>query len=92
MGACQFVSMSLPQWLAKKKAEDKAAKEHRKPEVAQNSQTKMMQYYMLVMILAFGLMWPAAMSVYWAIYSLVTIAKTLIVQKIIDSRKEGANA
>jgi YidC/Oxa1 family membrane protein insertase len=76
--------------LAKKKAEEEAAKHHRKPEVAQNQQSKMMQYYMLVMILVFGLMWPAAMSVYWAIYSIVTIVKTLLVQKIIDNRKEGA--
>ena len=46
-----------------------------------------MQIYMLVMILVFGLMWPAAMSVYWTIYSLVTIVKTLIVQKIVDDRQ-----
>jgi YidC/Oxa1 family membrane protein insertase len=90
MGVCQFLSMQLPQWIAKKKAEELAAKQHRKPDVPQNQQSKMMQYYMLVMILVFGLMWPAAMSVYWAIYSIVTIVKTLLVQKIIDNRKEGA--
>ena len=90
MGVCQYFSMQLPQMLAKKKAEEESAKHHRKPEVAQNQQSKMMQYYMLVMILVFGLMWPAAMSVYWAIYSIVTIVKTLLVQKIIDNRKEGA--
>ena len=90
MGVCQYFSMQLPQMLAKKKAEEEAAKHHRKPEVAQNQQSKMLQYYMLVMILVFGLMWPAAMSVYWAIYSIVTIVKTLLVQKIIDNRKEGA--
>ena len=90
MGVCQFLSMQLPQMLAKKKAEEEAAKHHRKPAEASNSQTKMMQYYMLAMILVFGLMWPAAMSVYWAIYSMVTIVKTLLVQKIIDNQKAGA--
>ena len=90
MGVCQYFSMQLPQMLAKKKAEEEAAKHHRKPEVAQNQQSKMMQYYMLVMILVFGLMWPAAMSVYWTIYSIVTIVKTILVQKIIDKQKEGA--
>ncbi|MBQ9326987.1 MAG: membrane protein insertase YidC [Solobacterium sp.] len=91
MGICQFFSMMLPQMLAKKKAEQEAAKHHRKPETAQNSQQKIMQYYMMAMILVFGLMWPAAMSVYWAIYSLVTILKTLLVQKIIEKQqKEGA--
>jgi YidC/Oxa1 family membrane protein insertase len=89
MGVCQYFSMQLPQMLAKKKAEEEAAKHHRKPAEPSN-QNKMMQYYMLAMILVFGLMWPAAMSVYWAIYSLVTIVKTLLVQKIIDnSNKEG---
>ncbi len=88
MGICQYLSMNLPQYMAKKKAEEDAAKHHRKPETTQNSQSKMMQYYMLVMILVFGLMWPAAMSVYWTIYSIVTIVKTLLVQKIIDNQKK----
>jgi len=92
MGLCQFVSMNLPQWLAKKKAEAEAEKHHRKAPETTNSQSKMMQYYMLAMILVFGLMWPTAMSIYWAIHSCVTIVKTLLVQKIIDSKKEGAKA
>ena len=48
----------------------------------------MMMMYMTAMILIFGLMWPTAMSIYWSIYSLVNIAKTLIVQKIIDDKKK----
>ena len=55
-------------------------------------QSKMMQYYMMAMILVFGMMWPTAMSIYWTIYSLVTIVKTLLVQKIIDKKKEGETA
>ncbi len=92
MGVAQYFSMQMPQIIAKKKAEKEAEKHHRKPDVPQNSQSKMMQYYMLIMIMVFGLMWPAAMSVYWAIYSVVTIVKTLLVQKIIDNQqqKEGA--
>ena len=90
MGVCQYFSKQLPQILAKKKAQEEAEKHHRKPAETGNSQSKMMQYYMLAMIMVFGLMWPAAMSVYWAIYSLVTIVKTLLVQKIIDRQKEGA--
>ena len=89
MGLCQFLSMMLPQLINKKKAEAEAAKHHRKPQnTSASSQTKFMQYYMVGLIMIFGLMWPAAMSVYWTIYSLVNIAKTLIVQKIIDSKKE----
>lgn len=87
MAVLQYLSMNLPMWINKKKAEAEAAKHHRKPqEPASNTQTKIMQWYMFALILVFGLMWPAAMSVYWAIYSAVTIVKTLIVQKVIDSR------
>lgn len=90
MAVCQYFSMMLPQWLAKKREEEAAAKAHRRPE-PQSNQNKMMQYYMLVMILVFGLIWPAAMAIYWAINSLVTIVKTLVVQSIINKKnlKEG---
>lgn len=93
MAALQYLSMNLPMWINKKRAEEDALKHHRKPqEPAANTQTKIMQWYMFALILVFGLMWPAAMSVYWAIYSAVTIVKTLIVQKVIDSHnaKEAA--
>lgn len=93
MAALQYLSMNLPMWINKKRAEEDAIKHHRKPqEPAANTQTKIMQWYMFALILVFGLMWPAAMSVYWAIYSAVTIVKTLIVQKVIDSHnaKEAA--
>ncbi len=91
MGICQFFSMMLPQWTARKKAEQEAAKHHKKPEKP-STQNKIMQYYMMGMILIFGLMWPAAMALYWAINSLVNIAKTYLVQKYIDKQnvaKEG---
>lgn len=88
MGVCQYFSTSLPQILAKKRAKEEAEKHHRKPQdTSMDSQQKMMQYYMLAMILVFGLMWPTAMSIYWAINSLVNIAKTLLVQKIINDRQ-----
>ena len=91
MGVCQFFSMMVPQILAKKKAKAEAEKHHRKPEESKGGRQKLMQYYMMAMIMVFGLMWPTAMSIYWSIYSLVTIVKTLLVQKIIDNKqKEGA--
>ncbi len=90
MGASQFFSMKLPEIIKKKKEAEKPSK-HKGQEKNQN---QFMQYYMLVMIMVFGLMWPAAMSLYWAINSLVQIVKTLITQKIIDDRqaKGGARA
>ncbi len=91
MLGCQFLSTSLPQMLAKKKAKEDAEKHHRKPqESAMSSQQKMMQIYMLAMIGVFGLMWPTAMSIYWAVNSVVTIVKTLLVQKIINKNAKEA--
>jgi YidC/Oxa1 family membrane protein insertase len=93
MGVCQYFSMSIPQMIQKKKAAEEAEKHHTKPEKTSKA-NMMMQYYMMAMIMVFGLMWPAAMSLYWAINSIVNIIKTLLVQKYIDNRKakkEGAH-
>ena len=67
-----------------KKAEAEAAKHHRRPDIPENKSMKFMQIYLMAMIMMFGLMWPSAMALYWAINSLVNIIKTLVVQKIID--------
>ena len=76
---------------AQKKAQEEAEKHHRKPQdTAMSSQQKMMQIYMIAMIGVFGLMWPTAMSIYWAVNSLVTIVKTLLVQKIINKKSQEA--
>lgn len=83
MAICQFLSMWTPQHFSKVRARRIAEKQHRKPEEAGKS-NMIMQVYMMVMILAFGLMWPTAMTVYWSINSLVNVTKTVIVQKYID--------
>ena len=93
MIGCQALSTMIPMWITKKKAEQDAEKHHKKPEPVSNT-NKMMQYYMIAMIAVFGLMWPAAMSLYWAINSIVNIVKTLLVQKYIDkqnAKKAGLN-
>ena len=95
MGVCQFVSMKIPQILQKRSLEADAAKHHRRAEAPKNNQNMIMQIYMMGMIMVFGLMWPSAMSLYWAINSIVNIVKTMIVQKIIDNKKaasEGVRA
>ncbi len=91
MGIAQIISMNLPQYFSKKRAEKIAAKQHRKPEKTSSNQNRMMQIYMTGMILVFGFTWPTAMSLYWAINSTVNIIKTIAVQKYIDhlEEKEG---
>jgi Preprotein translocase subunit YidC len=83
----------IPMMIQKKKAAEDAAKHHTKP-APTSTQNKLMQYYMTGMIMVFGLMLPSAMSLYWAINSLVNVVKTLLVQKYIDNhnaKKEGAH-
>ena len=90
MAVTQVVLVLLPLYFQKKKAAAEAAKHHRKPE-STNNQNIMMQMYMIVMVLAFGLMWQSGMSLFWFIRNIVDIIKTIIVQNIMEknSQKEG---
>lgn len=90
MAVTQVVLVLLPIYFQKKKAAAEAAKHHRKPEPT-NNQNIMMQMYMIVMVLAFGLMWQSGMSLFWFIRNIVDIIKTIIVQNIMEknSQKEG---
>lgn len=90
MAVTQVVLVLLPMYFQKKKAAAEAAKHHRKPEPT-NNQNVMMQMYMIVMVLAFGLMWQSGMSLFWFIRNIVDIIKTIIVQNIMEnnSQKEG---
>lgn len=90
MAVTQVVLVLLPMYFQKKKAAAEAEKHHRKPEPT-NNQNMMMQMYMIVMVLAFGLMWQSGMSLFWFIRNIVDIIKTIIVQNIMEknSQKEG---
>lgn len=90
MAVTQVILVLLPMYFQKKKAAAEAAKHHRKPEPT-NNQNMMMQMYMIVMVLAFGLMWQSGMSLFWFIRNIVDIIKTIIVQNIMEnnSQKEG---
>lgn len=85
MIGCQALSVLLPTYLSKKKAKEEAAKHHKRVEPGKSNMT--MSIYMIGMISVFGLMFPTAMVLYWAINSLVTVVKTLVVQKVIESKK-----
>ena len=90
MAVTQLILVLLPMYFQKKKAAAEAEKHHRKPEPT-NNQNVMMQMYMIVMVLAFGLMWQSGMSLFWFIRNIVDIIKTIIVQNIMEnnSQKEG---
>ena len=86
MALCQIGSMMLPQFLATQKAKKEAAAHHRKYEKTKQPGGNMM-IYMMVFILVISINWPADMTIYWAVSSLVMIFKTLFVQLIYIDKK-----
>ncbi|MEA5026874.1 Membrane protein insertase YidC 2 [bioreactor metagenome] len=87
MGIFQYLSISLPKWLAKKKNEDDhKIRSYDKPEKSSAVNTDMMTYSMLALILFMGATWPTAMSVYWMVNSGVMIMKTVFVQHSINKK------
>jgi len=79
----QFLSTWLPQMLAKRKRkEQKNYKAYAEPENKSSTQTQtnMMMYSMVLVIGFLGLRWPTAMSLYWMMSSVITVAKTLFIQ------------
>lgn len=81
----QVGSMFIPQWLAKKKAKEKAAKEHRRYVEQKNPMGNSM-YFMMLPIIVLSVVWPSGMVVYFTISSIVNIIKTLAVQYIVDRK------
>lgn len=76
----QLVSSLLPQFLAKKKQRESKGYKKYDDKGMGNSQQNVMMISMIAMVAIFGLNWPSAMSVYWAVSSLANVAKTLFIQ------------
>ena len=86
MAIAQFISMRIPQYLAKRKATKKPRRPDDQPNPAASQNTMMLM--MMGMILFLSINWPTAMSLYWMITSLVNIGKTLFIQwRYIDNEK-----
>ena len=77
----QFLSMKLPQWLAAIKG--KKNKHYEKPK----EQNPLLTYGMLIMISFAMLNWPTVLSLYYCIYSIINVVKTLVIDLIIKKGK-----
>lgn len=73
MAATQFLSMFLPQYLAKKKV-----KQYPNQKAPANANA--MMYTSFVMIVVLGLNWGVGMSLYWMINAVTQLAQTLYIQ------------
>ncbi len=74
----QFVTMNINKWLAEASSKKKSHGE-KNPFDQQN----IMTYSFLIMIVFMGATLPTAMSVYWSVNSVVTILKTIFIQKTV---------
>ena len=77
----QFLSISIVRWLQAYRTKQKADKEHRHYEKPKD-QNAMVSYGMLIFIGVLMISWPTALSLYYAIYSLVNILKSIIIDKL----------
>lgn len=81
----QFFSVNIPIWMANKKAKQEAEIHHKHYEKSK-SQNALLTYGMLIMIAFVMLNWPTALSLYYCIYSLINILKTVIIDKITNKK------
>ena len=82
----QFISTSITRWLQIYRGKQEAERKHKAYEKPKN-QNGMMLYGMIVFIAFIMLQWPAALSLYYCIYSLVNIAKVVIIDQLMQKEK-----
>ncbi|MDO4940971.1 MAG: YidC/Oxa1 family membrane protein insertase [Erysipelotrichaceae bacterium] len=78
----QFLSIKTPTWLAEFRGKQEADAHHKTYKKPQQNQNIFMTYGMLLMIAFIMLSWPTALSLYYVIYSLINICKTLVIDKL----------
>ena len=84
MVVLQLVSTQLPMWLRKRSQKEKGLKEHayRKEEKGTFASSMNSSMYMMTLMFAFiYISWPAAMSFYWCVSSMIRIAQSLYLHK-----------
>lgn len=87
MVAFQFISIKIGQWVAAyrgKKEADKHHKSYQKPK----DQNAMMTYSMLAMVAFAMFSCPTALSLYYCIYSVINILKTIAIDQITHKEAE----
>ena len=87
MVAFQFISIKIGQWVANYRAKQEADKHHKSYQKPKD-QNAMMTYSMLAMVAFAMFSCPTALSLYYCIYSVINIAKTLVIDKITHKEAE----
>ncbi len=82
----QFISVGITRWLSTSRAKKEAEKRHKHYEKPADTMA-LTTYGMVAFIAIIMLSWPTALSLYYMIYSVINIGKTLIIDKL--SHKEA---
>ena len=85
MVVCQFLSIACPRFLSERRARKEADLHHRHYE-KQKDPNSVMSYSMVLFIGFIMLNWPTALSLYYLIYSLINITKTVIIDNIVNKK------
>jgi YidC/Oxa1 family membrane protein insertase len=87
MGASQFVSMQLPQWIQKSRSKKVQKLVVNPAAKKQTNQGKIMMWVMFVFIIIMSWSLPAAMGIYWLIGALISIVQTAITQYVMGKKE-----
>ncbi|MBQ2510431.1 MAG: hypothetical protein II529_06385 [Erysipelotrichaceae bacterium] len=79
--------MKIPQWMAEYRGKQEADKHHKKYQKPENPNA-MMTYGMLAMVAFAMYSLPTALSLYYCIYSIVNILKTIVIDKMTHKEAE----
>lgn len=83
----QFISIKIGPWLAEARAKKEADKHH-KTYTKPKDQNAMMTYSMLAMVAFAMFNCPTALSLYYCIYSVINIVKTVAIDKLTHKEAE----
>ncbi len=88
MAAAQFVATRISQWLAKNRVKKDVVKTTSNPAAdKQQSQMKMITWFMFIMIIVMSWSLPAAMGVYWLVGALISIAQAIITHIVLEKKR-----
>ncbi|MGE4341637.1 MAG: YidC/Oxa1 family membrane protein insertase [Bacilli bacterium] len=88
MAVAQFIATRITQWLTKGRVKKDVVKTTTNPAAdKQQSQMKMITWFMFIMIIVMSWSLPAAMGIYWLVGALISIAQAVITHIVLEKKR-----
>ena len=87
MVVMQIISINCTRWIQESRNKKEAERKHKHYEKPVDN-NKMMTYSMVIFIAFIMISWPTALSLYYCIYSCITIAKTFLIDYLTHRETE----